>query len=135
MRRYIAAVIAASVCSLQAHALAFHVHAADSGTSHHTHAPAIHDHPDEYSDHDEADRALHITSVADAASGTGTVITVMVPACAACETIAVDTGIVTSLRTPELRIVGEARAIEVRSHGPPLIFDSPLRGPPTSLLF
>jgi hypothetical protein len=37
-----------------------------------------------------------------------------------------------ALPTSALQLIGDARAIEVRSHGPPPARNSFLRGPPTS---
>ena len=118
-----------SVCSLQAHALAFHVHAAPdhSGMDRHSHAPAIHHH-----DHaDDLDGTLHLE--ADEESE-GAVITVVVPPMTARASIDGFLELADSLGAPLMQVIGEARAIEVRSHGPPPARDAALRGPPVSTL-
>ena len=52
---------------------------------------------------------------------TGTVITIAVPAAPAVSALAVHAELTEDLRAPELQVIGDARAIEVRSHGPPPI--------------
>jgi hypothetical protein len=118
-------VLAGAICSLQVQALAFHVHAVPehAADNRHTHAPAIHDHTDNF------DLVAHVESL-DAS--TGTVITIAVPVVIAVSALAVDAELTGDLRAPELQLVGDARAIEVRSHGPPPIRYSLLRGPPSS---
>ena len=118
-----------SVCSLQAHALAFHVHAVPdhSGMERHSHAPAIHHHGHS----DDLDDTLHLE--ADEESE-GAVITVVVPPITAWSSIDAFIELAASLEAPLMQVIGEARAIEVRSHGPPPARDAALRGPPSSTL-
>ena len=125
MRSYLAVVLAGAICSLQVQALAFHVHAIPehAADNRHTHAPAIHHHDDDF------DLGAHVETV-DAS--TGTVITIAVPAATAVSALAVDAEMTENLRAPEPQLIGDARAIEVRSHGPPPIRNSLLRGPPSS---
>ena len=132
MRSYLAAVIAGSVCSMQAQALAFHVHAAPEqpGADRHTHVPAIHHHEDD-THHDE-DQRRHVD--ADDWSAGGTVITIAVPVGTTTADMVMHAELAEALCAPELQLIGETRAIDVRSHGPPAPRNTLLRGPPTSVL-
>jgi hypothetical protein len=129
VRSYVAAVIAASICSLQAQALAFHVHAAPeqrSGGDRHTHAPAIHHHH-----HDDQTGDIRLSD----ASGNVETITLAVPAATSFEAIALDAlpAEVQPFQQPEL--IARMPAVELHSHGPPLAPHSFLRGPPSSVPF
>ena len=127
VRSVVGAVVAISVCSLQVHALAFHVHAVPEqlGIDRHTHGPAIHHH-DYYGDHD---RTPHVDG-GDVSAGT--VITVAIPVMTMCTPIDTHAEMTETLQVPSLQVIGEARAIEVRSHGPPAVPNDTLRGPPPS---
>ena len=125
VRSVVAAIVAISVCSLQVHALAFHVHAVTEqlGTDRHTHGPAIHHH--DYSGDDG--RTPHVDG-GDVSAGT--VITVAIPVMTVCSPIDMHAEMTDALQVPSLQVIGEARAIEVRSHGPPAVPPPTLRGPP-----
>ena len=127
MRRGLAAFIVLSLCSLQGQARAFHVHAVSDHEEDrdHQHGPAIHH-------HDDFDRALH-ADAGDVSAG-GTVITIAVPVATGSAAVVVYAEFPDALPTPELRLVGDARAIDVRSHGPPPARNSLLRGPPSSAI-
>jgi hypothetical protein len=127
VRRGLAALIVLSLCSLQVQALAFHVHAVSDHPEDrdHQHGPAIHHHGD-------LDRAPHID--AEDVSAVGAVITIAVPAATGSDAIAVYAEFTEALPAPELQLIGDTRAIDVRSHGPPPPRNSFLRGPPTSAL-
>ena len=126
MRRGLAILIVLSLCSLQVQSLAFHVHAiADHAQEReHQHGPAIHH-------HDDFDSALHVD--AGELSAAGAVITIAIPAATASAAVVVFAELTEAGSTPELQIIGDVRAIEVRSHGPPQAHNTFLRGPPSSL--
>ncbi len=129
VRRGLAVLIALSLCSLQVQALAFHVHAVPNDTDDrdHQHGPAIHEHGDGY-----FDREPHVE--AEDSTAHGAVITVAVPVANAPAAIGVYAEFAETLLTPELQLLGDARAIDVRSHGPPPPRNALLRGPPASIL-
>ena len=120
-------VIVWSVFFLQVQSLAFHVHASIDHTDRrsHQHGPAIHHHED-------FDSALHVDE--PELSSRGKVITVAVPAATPASAVVVDAAITESPRAPELRLIGDARSIDVRSHSPPHSRSAFLRGPPASTL-
>ena len=123
MRSLVAAIVAVSVCSLQAHALAFHVHAISGHTedASHQHGPAIHH-------HDDFDSARHVDE--EERPDAGPVITIGIAATIAAAVSGAVGVVAEALPTPELQLIGDARAIDVRSHGPPHSRNSSLRGPP-----
>ena len=125
VRRCLAVLAALSLFILQAQSLAFHVHTAPDAhhDDDHRHGPAIHH-------HDDFDSALHIDE--GELSPRGTVITMAVPAATASTMVIVHAELVEALPGLELRLLGDARAIDVRSHGPPPASPSFLRGPPSS---
>jgi hypothetical protein len=125
VRRCLAIFAALSLFTLQAESLAFHVHGvADAHhVDDHHHGPAIHHHSD-------FDSARHIDE-GELLAG-GAVITMAVPAATASTLVIVHAVLAEALPTPELRLIGDARAIEMRSHSPPPLHDSLLRGPPSS---
>lgn len=124
MRPYLAAVLAIAVGSLQAQALAFHTHRVpdDVAGNRHSHAPAIHHHDDDH------DAGSHVDTP-DAS--TGGIITVAVSAVTAVGYFAADAEMTEGSRSPELPLIGDARVIDVRSHGPPSSRAALLRGPPS----
>jgi hypothetical protein len=123
VRLLVAAVIALSVCSLQAHALAFHVHAA-AGRAHseHHHGPAIHH-------HDDIDGAAHVD--ADESSERGSVITIGVPVALVTASAVSYAEPAQVFSAPELAVICVIRTIDVRSHSPPQSRTTFLRGPPS----
>jgi hypothetical protein len=125
VRRCLAIFAAVSLFTLQAESLAFHVHAAPDAhhVDDHQHGPAIHH-------HDDFDSARHIDE--GELSPSGTVITVAVPVATASTLVIVHAVLAEALPIPELRLIGDARAIEMRSHSPPPLHNSLLRGPPSS---
>lgn len=125
MRRGLAVLIVLSLYSLQVHSLAFHVHAISDHAedSDHRHGPAIHH-------HDNFDSTLHVDE--GELSPGGSVMTIAVPAATASSAVVVDTELTEAPHAPELQRVGDARSIEVRSHGPPHLRSAFLRGPPAS---
>jgi hypothetical protein len=124
VRRSLAAFTALSLFALQAQSLAFHVHAVgDAHDDDHTHGPAIHAHGSV-----DFDNALHLE--ADDSQARGAVITIAVPAATASAAIVICIDFAEALTAPALQLIGGARAIEVRSHGPPPARPSSLRGPP-----
>lgn len=127
MRRGLAVLIVLSLCSLQVQALAFHVHAVPDHAEDrdHQHGPAIHH-------HDDADRDPHVDG-GDVSAG-GSVVTIAVPVATASAAVVVYAEFVEALPATELQPIGDTRAIDVRSHGPPPAPNAFLRGPPTSAL-
>ena len=130
MRRGLAVLIVLSLASLQVQALGFHVHviADHSDDDDHHHGPAIHHHEDD--DHDG--RAPHLDD--EDSSTPGDVITIAVPVATPSAGIDVIAEFAEALPALGLQLIGDARAIEVRSHGPPPARNSFLRGPPTSAI-
>ena len=125
MRRSLAVLVALSVFALQVQALAFHVHsvpAHDEEHEHH-HGPAIHQH------HQRASGQLPRLSESDSI---GRVITITVPSATpfSIDLADAEVGEVLSLYLPEMS--ARVSAIDVRSHGPPQVQNSFLRGPPSS---
>jgi hypothetical protein len=116
-----------SLGSLQVQALGFHVHAVPdhSDDLDHHHGPAIHHHGDD-------DRAPHVD--AEDSSARGDVSTIAVPVATSSAGIAVVAEFAEAIAAPGLQRIGDARAIEVRSHGPPPARNAFLRGPPTSAI-
>jgi hypothetical protein len=126
VRRCLAVFAALSLFALQAQSLAFHVHAV-SDHDHdedHQHGPAIHH-------HDDVDSALHVDEPDP--STDGSVLTMAVPAATATSADVTFAEATESLHRPDLQLIGDARTIEVRSHGPPQRRTDSPRGPPTSL--
>jgi hypothetical protein len=125
VRRCLAIFAALSLFTLQAESLAFHVHGVPDAhhVDDHQHGPAIHHHSD-------FDSSRHIDE--GELSAGGTVITMAVPAATASTPAIVHAVLAERLPIPELRLIGDARAIEMRSHSPPPLRDSFLRGPPSS---
>jgi hypothetical protein len=114
-----------SLFALQAQSLAFHVHAvSEHHDEDHQHGPAIHH-------HDDFEDALHVDE-RDASTG-GATITVAVPAATVSALVVVDAELGEAVHRPDLQLIGDARTIEVRSHGPPQSRTASLRGPPTSI--
>ena len=126
MRRGLAVLVVLSLCSLQVQSLAFHVHGVPDHAEdrEHQHGPAIHH-------HDDFGSARHVDE-GDLATG-GAVITIAVPAAATSTIVVVHAEFAEALSVLELQLAGDARAVDVRSHGPPPPRNSFLRGPPTSL--
>jgi hypothetical protein len=126
VRRGWAILIVLSLCSLQAQSLAFHVHAAADHAEErdHHHGPAIHH-------HDDFEDALHVDERDP--STDGSVLTMAVPAATATSADVTYAEVTETLHRPDLQLIGDARTIEVRSHGPPQSRTASLRGPPTSL--
>lgn len=125
MRRLLAALAAVSLIALQAQSLAFHVHTvadAHHENENHRHGPAIH--------HHDVDRATHVDD--GDASARGASVTIVVPVATESAEAVVSAEFTEALQAPELQLIGDARAVDVRSHGPPLDRDSFLRGPPPS---
>ena len=125
MRRGLAILIVLSLSSLQVQSLAFHVHAiADHAEDRqHQHGPAIHH-------HDDFDSPLHVDE--GELSTAGAVITIAIPAATASAAVVVCAELTQVPLPPELQLIGDARAIDVRSHGPPQARSAFLRGPPPS---
>lgn len=126
MRRFLAALAVLSVFSLQAQALAFHVHAmsGDEHDDHDRHGPAIHDH----GRHHDGERAPYLTESHES----GAIITIAVPPAAMWAAEAQPADQTDALDAPALQCAGAVRAVDVRSHGPPDHQSSGLRGPPAS---
>jgi hypothetical protein len=93
------------------------------GRDHH-HGPAIHH-------HDDFDSVRHVDE--EERSTAGTVITIAVAASITSVGFGLVAVFAETLPTPELRLIGDARTIDVRSHGPPPSRSGFLRGPPTSI--
>jgi hypothetical protein len=129
VRRGLAVLIALSLGSLQGQALAFHVHAVPDHPEerNHQHGPAIHNHGD-----GDFDRELRVEP--EDATAHSTVITVAVPVATASASDVVCAEFAEALPAPGLQLIGDVRAIDVRSHGPPPARNAFLRGPPTSNL-
>jgi hypothetical protein len=129
VRRGLAVLIVVSLYSLQVQSLAFHVHAISDNSEDraHQHGPAIHNHGD-----GDFDRELHVEP--RDATAQGTVITAAVPFATAAAGDVVCAEFTEALPVPGLQRIGDARAIDVRSHGPPPARNAFLRGPPTSNL-
>ena len=127
--RSLAAFAALSLITLQAQSLAFHVHAVGDtyDDDQHNHGPAIHAHGGA-----DFDEVLHVE--AQDSQARGAVITIAVPAAIATIAIVVHIDFAETSTAPTLQLIGDARAIEVRSHGPPPAGHSFLRGPPNSIL-
>lgn len=126
MRRGLAILIVLSLSSLQVQSLAFHVHAVPdhSEDRDHQHAPALHH-------HDDFDSVRHIDE--EERSAAGTVITIAVVSAPASAAFPLVVMVAETLPTPALQRMGDARTIDVRSHGPPQTRSNFLRGPPTSI--
>jgi hypothetical protein len=126
VRRGLAVLLALSLASLQVQALGFHVHAVPDHADDrdHHHGPAIHH-------HDDDDSAPHVD--AEDSSTRGDVITIAVPVAMSSAAIVVVAEFAQALSSSVLQLIGDARAIDVRSHGPPPARNSFLRGPPTSV--
>ena len=126
VRRGLAVLVVVSLCSIQVQSLAFHVHAVSdhSEDRDHHHGPAIHH-------HDDIDSVRHVDE--EERSTAGTVITIAVAAATTSVGFALVTMVAETLATPELQLIGDARTIDVRSHGPPKSRSDFLRGPPTSI--
>jgi hypothetical protein len=126
VRRGLAVLVVLSLCSLQVQSLAFHVHGVPDHAEdrEHQHGPAIHH-------HDEFDAARHVDE-GELSEG-GTVITIAVPAAATSTIVIVHAEFAEALSVLQLQLAGDARAVDVRSHGPPPNRHSFLRGPPASL--
>jgi hypothetical protein len=126
VRRVLAALIALSVCSLQAQAMAFHVHRAPDHEreARHAHAPAIHHH-----DHHTADPDHPLTIEDDDESASVLTLTVAPAAHVDSPPVA---GAVDDVALLERVIVfvGHIDALDVRSHGPPALHRPFYRGPP-----
>jgi hypothetical protein len=120
-RDWIALFVCASLFALQSKSLAFHTHAVGAhGHGAHHHGPAIHPHA-------TFDRDLHIDAP-DASSGR--ILTVAVPTGIGSTVVAVDAQMAEAFVAPELRAIGETLTVDVRSHGPPPPGEHSLRGPP-----
>jgi hypothetical protein len=129
VRRYLAALVALSVCSLQAQALAFHVHrgADHDADDRHTHGPAIHHHSQHHSE------AHYAVSAAEEEESTGGVVTLTVPAAVHLDAVPVCGPVEVASFEPTLELVQRMVAHDVRSHGPPSLLRPSYRGPPASL--
>jgi hypothetical protein len=124
VRRPLAVLVLLSLCSFQSQAFAFHVHAVSDHESddHDRHGPAIHHHND-----------FEPTPHVDEKDTFGDVISIVIPVVATSASVALFAEFTEVLGAPELFLVGEASAVEVRSHGPPPSSQSFLRGPPSSI--
>jgi len=124
VRKGLAALVALSLFSLQAQSLAFHVHVVQDNDrdDDHRHAPAIHHHAD-------FDNTRHI----DEADPTADSLTLTVPVATpfSVERSLADSS--AALLVPQPQRSDRTRAVDMRSHGPPVQRASSLRGPPTSL--
>jgi hypothetical protein len=129
VRRSIAAFAALSLFTLQAQSLAFHVHAAGGSDqdNHHKHGPAIHTHGAA-----DFDKKPHVET--QDLEARAPAITVAVPAATVTAAIVVYMDMAEATASPSLQLSGDTRAIEVRSHGPPPVDHSSLRGPPDSII-
>jgi len=125
VQRGVAVLIVLSLYSLQVQSLAFHVHAISDHAEDraHQHGPAIHH-------HDDFDSDLHVDE--GELSPGGAVITMAVPAATASAAVAVYAEFAEAPQAPDLQLIGDTRAIDVRSHGPPPARNAFLRGPPHS---
>jgi len=130
VRQFLAALVALSVCSLQAQALAFHVHrgADHDADDRHAHGPAIHHHSQHHSE------SHHAVSAAEEEERTGGVVTLTVPAAVHLDVVPVH-GPPAEIAPfePTLELVQRMVAHDVRSHGPPSLLRPSYRGPPASL--
>jgi hypothetical protein len=126
VRRGLAILISLALGALHVQSLAFHVHAVSDRPEdrHHAHGPAIHH-------HEAVDEALHV-DVAES-SADGRVITIAVPAATTPSELVVSAEFTEAPRLPQPQLLGDARTIDVRSHGPPQLPEAFLRGPPTSI--
>jgi hypothetical protein len=126
VRRGLVILIALALGALHVQSLAFHVHAASDRQEDrdHAHGTAIHH-------HEAIDEALHLDE-AESSAGSG-VITIAVPAATTPSELLVSAEFTEAPRLPELQLLGDARTIDVRSHGPPQLPEAFLRGPPTSI--
>jgi hypothetical protein len=126
VRRGLALLVVLALCSLQVQSLAFHVHDVPDHAEgrEYRHGPAIH-----Y--HDDFDSLRHIDE--EERSAAGTVITIAVAAATTSVGVALVAMVADEVPTPALQLIGDARTIDVRSHGPPHSRSEFLRGPPTSI--
>jgi hypothetical protein len=125
VRRGLAVLIVLSLCALQIQSLSFHVHAVPDHADDrdHRHGPAVHH-------HDDFESALHVD---ERDASPGSVITMAVPSAIAASAAVAYAELTEIICGPDLRLIGDARTIEVRSHGPPQSRTISLRGPPTSI--
>lgn len=122
----LAVLIVLSLSSLQIQSLAFHVHDVPDHAENreHQHGPAIHH-------HDDIDSLRHVDE--EERSTAGTVMPIAIAAATTSVGFAVVAMVADTLPTPQLRLMGDAPTIDVRSHGPPQSRSDFLRGPPTSI--
>ena len=128
MHRLLAALIALSLVSLQAHSLAFHTHAVaseheDRDADHHDHyGPELHHHAASETD-------LHVDT-ADVASDA---VTVAVPAATVFTQLVVHVESAGVVIGAPRQNAGRAPFVATRSHDPPAHSQPRFRGPPTSI--
>jgi hypothetical protein len=131
VRKCIAALVAIAVCTLQAQAMSFHVHAAadHSERAGHAHGPAIHQHHHQRDQSSPSSSRVRLTAD-DEGSGA---ITLLVPAGTMAHAVAFSAVPAEMLSFDLAELTSRIADVEFRSHGPPVLWRPSFRGPPALL--